>query len=159
MSDSPANLIGGEWRASASGKTYDKRNPARPSEVVGEFPLSDESDADAAVAAAAAAFPAWSALPAPQRAAFLVKAAAAMEGRVEGIAQDMTREMGKPLREARGEAGRGAAILRYFAGEAYRPFGEVFQQSLTAGRVFTVRRPVGVVALITPWNFPAAIPL
>jgi aldehyde dehydrogenase (NAD+) len=154
-----ANLIGGEWRPSASGKTYEKRNPARPSEVVGEFPLSDESDADAAVEAAARAFPEWAALPAPQRATFLVKAAEALERRVEQVAQDMTREMGKPLREARGEAGRGAAILRYFAGEAFRPVGELYEQSLTQGRVFTVRRPVGVVVLITPWNFPAAIPL
>jgi aldehyde dehydrogenase (NAD+) len=153
------NLIGGKWRPSASGKTYEKRNPARPSEVVGEFPLSDESDADAAVAAAADAFPAWAGLPAPQRATFLIKAAEAFERRVEQVAQDMTREMGKPLREARGEAGRGAAILRYFAGEAFRPFGEVYEQSLTSGKVFTTRRAVGVVALITPWNFPAAIPL
>ena len=153
------NLIGGQWRPSASGKTYEKRNPARPSEVVGVFPLSDESDADAAVAAATEAFPGWAGLPAPQRAAFMIKAAEALERRVEQVAQDMTREMGKPLREARGEAGRGAAILRYFAGEAYRPFGEVYEQSLTNGKVFTTRRPVGVVALITPWNFPAAIPL
>ena len=96
--------------------------------------------------------------PAAQRAAILMGAADAIERRVEQIAQDMTLEMGKPLREARMEAARGAAILRYFAGEAWRPKGELFEQSATGSSVYTVRRPVGVVGLITPWNFPAAIP-
>ena len=85
-------------------------------------------------------------------------AADAIERRVEQIAQDMTLEMGKPLREARMEAARGAAILRYFAGEAWRPKGELFEQSATGSSVYTVRRAIGVVGLITPWNFPAAIP-
>ena len=75
------------------------------------------------------------------------------------MAQDMTLEMGKPLREARMEAARGAAILRFFAGEASRPKGELYEQSATGSSVYTVRRPLGVVGLITPWNFPAAIPL
>ncbi len=154
-----ANYVGGEWRPSASGKTYEKRNPARPDEVVGEFPASGPEDVDAAVEAAAAAFPLWSKLPAAQRAAFLTKAADALEARVERMAQDMTAEMGKPIREARMEAARGAQILRFFAGEAWRPKGELYEQSATGGTIYTVRRPVGVVALITPWNFPAAIPL
>jgi alpha-ketoglutaric semialdehyde dehydrogenase len=155
----PANYIAGEWRPSASGETYEKRNPARPDEVVGSFPRSDEADADAAIAAAETAFPDWSRKPGPQRAAVLTAAAEAIERRVEPMAVDMTREMGKPLREARLEARRGAAILRYFAGEALRPVGELYEQSLTGGVVYTVRRPLGVVGLITPWNFPAAIPL
>src|SRR6185437_15076474 len=96
--------------------------------------------------------------PGAQRAAILMDAADAIERRVEQIAQDMTLEMGKPLREARMEAARGAAILRYFAGEAWRPKGELFEQSATGSSVYTVRRPLGVVGLITPWNFPAAIP-
>jgi aldehyde dehydrogenase (NAD+) len=154
-----ANYIGGEWRGSSSGETYEKRNPARPSEVVGEFAASTEADAAAAAAAASAAAEAWAATPAPQRGAALAAAADALERRVEQIAQDMTREMGKPIREARMEAARGAAILRYFAGEGFRPVGELYQQSLSGNAVFTVRRPLGVVALITPWNFPAAIPL
>jgi aldehyde dehydrogenase (NAD+) len=153
------NLVGGEWRPARSGQTYEKRNPARPSEVVGEFPASGEADVDAAVEAAAAAFPAWSKQPAAARAGILVKAAELLEGRVEQIAADMTREMGKPIREARMETARGAQILRYFAGEAWRPRGEVYQQSLTGGGLYTLRRPLGVVALITPWNFPAAIPM
>ena len=113
----------------------------------------------AAVAAARAAFPAWAALPAPARAAFFFKAADAIEARVEQIAQDMTAEMGKPLREARMEAARAAAILRYSAGEAYRPAGEVFEPSVGNQTLYTRRRPLGVVGLITPWNFPVAIPV
>jgi alpha-ketoglutaric semialdehyde dehydrogenase len=153
-----ANFVGGEWRQSSSGRTYEKRGPWRPSETIGEFPASSAEDVDAAVEAAAAAFPAWSRRPAAQRAAILMGAADAVERRVEQIAQDMTLEMGKPVREARMEAARGAAILRYFAGEAWRPKGELFEQSATGSSVYTVRRALGVVGLITPWNFPAAIP-
>ena len=153
-----ANFVGGEWRPSLSGQTYEKRNPMHPSETIGEFPASGEADVEAAVEAAAAAFPGWAATPAAQRAAVLTRAAEALERRVEQIAQDMTAEMGKPLRESRGEAARGAAILRFFAGESWRPKGELYEQT-GGGAVYTVRRPLGVVGLITPWNFPAAIPL
>ncbi len=153
-----ANFVGGEWRPSLSGQTYEKRNPMHPSETIGEFPASREADVEAAVSAAAGAFPGWAATPAAQRAAVLTRAAEALERRVEQIAQDMTAEMGKPLRESRGEAARGAAILRFFAGESWRPKGELYEQT-GGGAVYTVRRPLGVVGLITPWNFPAAIPL
>jgi acyl-CoA reductase-like NAD-dependent aldehyde dehydrogenase len=154
-----ANFVGGEWRPSASGRTYEKLGPWRPSEPIGEFPASGEEDVNTAVEAAAAAFRDWSRRPAAQRAAVLTAAADAIERRVEQMAQDMTLEMGKPLRESRMEAARGAAILRFFAGEAWRPKGELFEQSATGSSVYTVRRPLGVVGLITPWNFPAAIPL
>jgi aldehyde dehydrogenase (NAD+) len=150
--------VGGEWRAASSGETYEKRNPMRPDEVVAEVPACGESDVDAAVAAAVEAFPAWSATPAPQRGNLLVKAAEVIEARVEQIAIEMTREMGKPLREARMETARAATIFRFFGGEGYRPVGELAQQTLTGGPVYTMRRPLGVVALIAPWNFPAAIP-
>jgi acyl-CoA reductase-like NAD-dependent aldehyde dehydrogenase len=153
-----ANYVGGAWQAARSGNTYEKRNPARPAEVVGEFPASGAEDVDAAVEAAAAAFPGWSGMPAAGRAAVLMRAADAIDARVEEIAQDMTLEMGKPLREARLEAGRAATIFRFFAGEAYRPKGELYEQAATGGGLYTLRRPVGVVGLITPWNFPAAIP-
>jgi alpha-ketoglutaric semialdehyde dehydrogenase len=153
-----ANYVGGTWAPARSGRTYEKHNPARPSEVVGEFPASGEEDVDAAVAAAAAAFKGWSATPAAARAAVLIRAADAVEARVEQMAEDMTREMGKPLREARLESARAAAIFRFFAGEAWRPRGELYEQSATGSALYTVRRPLGVVALITPWNFPAAIP-
>jgi aldehyde dehydrogenase (NAD+) len=130
----------------------------RPSEPIGEFPASDEADVDAAVEAASAAFREWSRVPAPQRGAILLKSADAVERRLEQVAQDMTLEMGKPLRESRMEAARMAQILRYFAGEGWRAKGEIFEQSLSRNAVYAVRRPVGVVAMITPWNFPAAIP-
>src|SRR5947199_1095572 len=153
-----ANYVGGAWTPAGSGRTYEKHNPAHPSELVGEFPASGEEDVNAAVEAAAAAFPGWSGMPAAGRGAVLIRAADAVEARVEEIAADMTREMGKPLREARLEAARAAAIFRFFAGEAWRPKGELFEQSATGSALYTVRRPIGVVALITPWNFPAAIP-
>ncbi len=153
------NFIGGEWVASATGETYEKRNPWRPSAVTGTFAASDADDARAAVDAARAASSGWATLPAPQRADFLLEAATAIEARVEQIAQDMTAEMGKPLRESRLEAARAGAILRYSAGEAYRPVGEVYEPSVANQTLYTRRRPVGVVGLITPWNFPVAIPV
>jgi alpha-ketoglutaric semialdehyde dehydrogenase len=153
-----ANYVGGEWVPARSGDTYEKRNPAHPSEVVGECPASGEEDVNAAVDAAAHAFPSWSGQPAAARAAVLMRAADAIEARVEDMASDMTREMGKPLREARMESARTAAIFRYFAGEAWRPKGELYEQSATGSALYTLRRPLGVVGLITPWNFPAAIP-
>jgi alpha-ketoglutaric semialdehyde dehydrogenase len=155
----PANYIAGEWRPSAAGDTYEKRNPARPDEVVGEFPSSTREDVDLAVRAADDARRDWAGAPIAKRAAVLTAAAALIDERAETIAQDMTREMGKPLREARMETARAAQILRYSAGEAFRPVGELYEQAVTGGPVYTVHRPVGVVALITPWNFPAAIPV
>ncbi|MEA2319713.1 MAG: alpha-ketoglutaric semialdehyde dehydrogenase [Solirubrobacteraceae bacterium] len=155
----PANFIAGEWRPSAAGDTYEKRNPARPDEAVGEFPSSTREDVDLAVEAADAARRDWAGAPIAKRAAVLTAAAALIDERAEAIAQDMTREMGKPLREARMEAARAAQILRYSAGEAFRPVGELYEQAVTGGPVYTVHRPVGVVGLITPWNFPAAIPV
>jgi alpha-ketoglutaric semialdehyde dehydrogenase len=153
------NYVGGEWRGARSGATYEKRNPMRPDEVVGEFPACDERDVDDAVTAAQEAFPAWARLSAPQRGNLLAKVADVIDGRVEEIAAQMTREMGKPLRESRGEAARAAAILRFFGGEGYRAVGELYQQTVTGGQIQTLHRPLGVVGLITPWNFPAAIPV
>lgn len=153
-----ANFVAGEWAAARGGRTYERHNPWRPSDVVGEFPRSSAEDVDAAVSAASDAFSEWSALPAAKRGAILTRAAAVIEARVEDIAQDMTREMGKPLRESRLEAARMAQILRFFGGEGWRPIGQMYEQSLTGSAVYTRRRPLGVVGLITPWNFPAAIP-
>ena len=116
-----SNFIGGEWVPSASGETYEKRNPWRPSIVTGTFAASDARDASAAVDAAQAAFRAWATLPAPHRADFFFKAAAAIEARVEQIAQDMTAEMGKPLREARMEAARAGSPNRGTPPARHRP--------------------------------------
>src|SRR6186997_741366 len=153
------NYVGGEWREADSGETYEKHDPWRPSEGTGVFQSSGVADVQAAVAAAASAFPAWAALPAPSRAAIFHRAADAIEARTEAVARDMTAEMGKPLREARMETARAATILRFAAGEAWRPIGEVYAASVPLQRLYTVRRPLGVVGLITPWNFPIAIPV
>ncbi|MHB8643880.1 MAG: aldehyde dehydrogenase family protein [Gaiellaceae bacterium] len=153
------NYVGGAWRASGSGATYSKVNPMRPSETVGMFSASTEGDVGAAVAAAVSAFGNWSTQPLARRAGYLTAAAAALEARAEEIAGDMSTEMGKPLREARLETGRAAQILRFAASEAFRPVGEHFEQAATGAQVSTYRRPVGVVGLITPWNFPIAIPV
>ena len=111
------NYVGGEWREPASGETYEKRSPWRPSQVTGVYPASNADDARAAIEAAQSAFPAWSRLPAAQRAGFFGKAANALEARAEQIAQDMTAEMGKPLREARLEALRVRNMLSVQAGD------------------------------------------
>jgi alpha-ketoglutaric semialdehyde dehydrogenase len=153
-----ANYIGGAWQTSLSGRTYERFNPWHPSEVVGQFPSSGADDVDAAVSAAEAARSSWGRTPAAKRCSYLARAADAIDGRVEEIARDMTREMGKPLRESRLEAARAAAILRFFAGEGWRELGRLFEQSANGAAVYTRKRPLGVVGLITPWNFPAAIP-
>ena len=162
--DAPAraqgrNYVGGSWVESLGGQTYTKTSPMRPAETVGEFPSSTPEDVERAVGAAGDAFAAWAALPLAKRGSYLIAAAAALEARAEEVARDMATEMGKPLREARGETLRAAQILRYSASEAYRPVGEMFEQSLTGRQVSTRRRPLGVVGLITPWNFPIAIPV
>jgi len=153
------NFVDGCATPSLSGEEYERRNPALPSAVVGRFAASGEADVDAAVTAARSAQPGWAATSPPARGSVLAAAARALQSRVEQVAQDMTREMGKPIREARGEAARAVQILDYFAGEGLRPVGELYAQSASGNPVFTMRRPVGVVGLITPWNFPAAIPV
>src|SRR4051794_2428439 len=153
-----ANFIGGEWLPSTSGRTYEKHSPWRPTELVGEFPASGEEDVDAAVEAALAAFPGWARTPAVKRGAILNKAADIIEQRAEQIAQDMTLEMGKPIRESRMEAVRASQVFRFYSSEGWRRSGERFEQMLTGSVAYTVQRPLGVVGLITPWNFPAAIP-
>ena len=152
------NLIAGEWVPAISGRAYERLNPAAPSDVLGRFPDSGRADVAAAAEAAQSAFAAWAARRGAERAAVLGAAAELAHERADEIARDMTRETGKPLREARAEAARLATTLRYFAADAWFPHGEVYGQSLTAGQVYTLRRPVGVVGLITPWNFPLAIP-
>jgi alpha-ketoglutaric semialdehyde dehydrogenase len=152
------NLIAGELVPAISGRTYERRNPAAPSHLLGRFPDSGRADVAAAAEAARSAFAAWSALRGAERAAVLAAAAELALERADEIARDVTRETGKPLRESRAEATRLATTLRYFAADAWFPHGELYGQSLTAGQVYTLRRPVGVVGLITPWNFPLAIP-
>jgi len=160
VTSSPArNYVDGDWQGSVAGETYEKRNPWRPSEVTGVYAASGADDAGAAIEAAREAFPGWAGLPAQQRAGYLVATAAAIEARAGRIAQDMTAEMGKPIRESKLETLRAAAILRFAAGEAWRAIGEQYEPSVPDQRLYTLRRPLGVVGLITPWNFPIAIPV
>ncbi|MBB6734733.1 aldehyde dehydrogenase family protein [Cohnella sp. CBP 2801] len=153
------NYIGGEWRPPASGRRVPSTNPARRSETVGFAPDSDRADLEAAVAAADSARRAWRKLAGAQRGALLFKAADLLESRMEEIGRAMTREMGKTIGEAKGETARGAAILRYYAGEGMRPVGDVIPSTDADALMYTTRVPLGVVGVISPWNFPVAIPL
>lgn len=153
------NFIAGEWRSSESDAWIADLNPSNAEDVVGHVPAGTADDARAAVSSATTAYPAWRALPGPGRAEFLYKWAAAIVARQEELAQMLTREVGKPIGEARGEVARCVMILRYFAGEAVRAVGEVIPAQAAGSLQFTLRQPLGVVALITPWNFPVAIPL
>ncbi len=152
------NFVGGEWVDSSSGETYEITNPARKSEVVGAFQLSTPDDAERAIAAAREGQVAWAATPAPQRASVLFNAMAVLERRGEELAQAITTEEGKTLTDARGEVKRAMNIVEYSAGEGRRMFGQTTPSELPNTMAYTTRRPLGVVAVITPWNFPLAIP-
>ncbi|HEY3357471.1 MAG TPA: aldehyde dehydrogenase family protein [Polyangia bacterium] len=153
------NFIAGEWRDPRAGELLEDRNPANPGDLIGLFPRSDAADVADAVAAAQTAQPAWSALSPLKRAEALTRAAALLESRLDALAAEFTREEGKTRREARGETARGVAILRYFAGQASEAVGEVYAAGNPATLLYTVTAPLGPVGLITPWNFPVAIPL
>lgn len=152
------NLIAGAWRPSLTGQTYVKRPPSAPDRVLAEVPAAGHEDVAAAVEAAVEAFPAWRRTPAAKRGEALAATAELVRSRAEEIARTVSLETGKPLTESRGELVRGASILRFYAGEGRRATGERFEQG-SGGAVYTQRRPLGAVALITPWNFPVAIPL
>jgi aldehyde dehydrogenase (NAD+) len=152
------NYINGEWVESASGRAFENRNPADNDELVGMFPLSTVEDVDAAVDAAAEAFKIWRLVPAPKRAEILYRAAETLVRRKEDLAQDMTREMGKPLLETRGDVQEAIDMTYYMAGEGRRLFGQTTPSELKNKFAMTVRQPLGVCAMITPWNFPMAIP-
>ncbi len=158
----PARLrhfIGGEWRSSDSDRWIADVNPSNDQDVVAQVPAGTNDDVDAAVRSAASALGAWRALTGPARAELLYKWADAIGARTDELAQLVTREVGKPIGESRGEVGRCVTILRYYAGDAVRAIGEVIPAQTAGSLQFTLRRPLGVVALVTPWNFPVAIPL
>jgi alpha-ketoglutaric semialdehyde dehydrogenase len=152
------NYINGEWTDSKSGQTFPNINPANTDETVGLFQSSNADDVNDACAAAAAAQKSWSELPATRRGEFLFKAAELLESRLAQLGEEMTREEGKTLPEASGEVKRAINIFRYFGGEGSRQF--TFQVPSERDNVvcYTIRKPLGTVALITPWNFPSAIP-
>ena len=153
------NYIGGQWVESVSGRTYPVYNPAHTTEVVGEFQTSNVEDAGAAVAAAREALPGWANTPAPGRAAVLFRALEILGRRAEEIATAITTEEGKPIADARGEVRRAMNIIEYAAGEGRRMFGYTTPSELPNTVAYTVKRPLGVVGIITPWNFPVAIPV
>jgi aldehyde dehydrogenase (NAD+) len=153
------NYINGEWGAAKSGRTFERRNPADTRDLVGTYADSGAEDVKAAVEAARAAQPAWRRLSPDARAQFLYKAADVLTARKDEVAKALTREEGKTLMEAGGETGRGVVILRYYAGEGLRVGGDVIPSVNPQTLFFTERVPLGVVGLITPWNFPIAIPL
>lgn len=152
------NHIGGEWVAASNGAWIDNINPADTSDIVGRFPASTAQDAEAAVRAAALAFAGWRKTSISARAKILNKAADYLEANAQQFAAEMTREMGKPLNLAKDEILRSAQTLRFYAVEGQSFAGEVFPQDDGSMIVYTEREPLGVVSVITPWNFPVSIP-
>jgi alpha-ketoglutaric semialdehyde dehydrogenase len=152
------NLIGGAFRPSEGGRTFESRNPAHNGDVVGVFPRSTAADVDAAVAVARSAFDGWRRTPWPGRAAIILRASELLEERKEDLARLMTREMGKVLTEARGDVQEAIDMGKFIAGAGRRAFGETVPSELRDKWAMTMRQPFGVVGCITPWNFPIAIP-
>src|SRR5271167_1429617 len=152
------NYINGQCVNAKSGQTFPNINPANTEEVVGLFQDSGPEDVRAAFDAATRAQPAWAALPAPRRGDYLFKAAEILEGRLAKLGEEMTREEGKTLPEAKGEAKRAINIFRYFGGEGARAFSYQIPSERENVFCYTLRKPLGVVGLIAPWNFPSAIP-
>jgi acyl-CoA reductase-like NAD-dependent aldehyde dehydrogenase len=152
------NYVGGQWVECKSKKTFPNINPADTDEVVGLFQASAAEDMVEACDAAAKAQPAWAALPAPRRGEFLFKAAEILESRLAKLGEDMTREEGKTLPEAKAEVKRAINIFRYFGGEGARQFSYQIPSERENVFCYTMRKPLGVVGLIAPWNFPSAIP-
>ena len=151
------NCIGGEWGVSGTGRTSSNINPAT-GEVLGAFTVSDEADVDRAVAAASAAFPAWRATPAPKRAHVVLEAWRLLGERAKEVATALTLEEGKVFAESMGEVTKSRSILEFMAGEGRRLNGETIPSELPNTFAWTQLDPLGVVGLITPWNFPIAIP-
>src|SRR5215471_15984492 len=152
------NFINGEWVAPKGGKTHENRNPANTDEIIGEFPLSSEADVEQAVAAARAAYSEWRLVPAPKRAEILFRVAELLIKRKEEFSRDMTREMGKVLAETRGDVQEAIDMTYYMAGEGRRLFGQTTPSELPNKFAMSVRQSIGVAGMITPWNFPMAIP-
>jgi len=159
MAQDFGNFINGEWVEAVSGDTFESRNPADRNEVIGAFARSGAADVDRAVEAAAGAYPEWMATPVPERADYLLRAGLILEQRRDELAEIMTREMGKTLKESRADLQEGIDFAFYMAGEGRRFFGDTIPAELPNKIYMTLRHPVGVVGLITPWNFPIAIPL
>jgi acyl-CoA reductase-like NAD-dependent aldehyde dehydrogenase len=152
------NYIDGRWVSSPSGETFEDRNPANTDDLIGLFRKSTRADVEAALQAAARAYETWRLVPAPLRAELMFKAAQLFVQRKEQFARDMTREMGKVLNETRGDVQEAIDMTFYMAGEGRRMFGQTVPSELRNKFAMSVRQPLGVCSVITPWNFPMAIP-
>ena len=152
------NFINGRWVAPQSGQFHENRNPANTDEVIGRFPLSSQADIDEAVSAARQASKRWRLVPAPKRGEILFRVAELLVKRKEDLSRDMTREMGKVLTETRGDVQEAIDMTYYMAGEGRRLFGQTTPSELPNKFAMSVRQPIGVCGMITPWNFPMAIP-
>jgi aldehyde dehydrogenase (NAD+) len=152
------NFIAGEWRPSRSGDVFENRNPADRHDLIGLFQQSTTADAEEALAAASGAYRTWRLAPAPKRAEILFRAAQIIEARKEQFARDMTREMGKVLEETRGDVQEAIDMTYFIAGEGRRQYGQTVPSELRDKFAMSVRQPLGVCSIITPWNFPMAIP-
>ena len=151
------NHIGGRWAPARSGRTFANSNPAN-GEFLGEFPASGPDDVNHAVEAAATAYPAWRLTPAPRRAEIVFRAGEIIRARKQDLARAMTREMGKVLAEAGGDVQEGIDMAYHAAGEGRRMHGVTTPSEMPDKWAMSVRVPIGVVGVITPWNFPFAIP-
>jgi methylmalonic acid semialdehyde dehydrogenase len=153
------NYVGGEWQESSSDKTAPNINPANTDEVLGTVRLSTREEARRAVESAAEAYRGWRATPAPQRGRIVARFARLLEDDRENLARLLTAEEGKTLAESRGEIQRAINVAEFCAGESRRMNGETIQSELPANFAYTIKQPHGVVACVTPWNFPVAIPV
>jgi len=152
------NYIGGEWSVPNSGQTIEVRNPADQDEILGNGYLAGVAEVEVAIAAAEAARVSWAAMPVPKRGEIIECAADILKSRQDDLASFLTREEGKTVADARGELYRAYNVMNYVAAECRRPAGNLIPSELERNLTYTVRQPLGVVALITPWNFPVAIP-
>ena len=152
------NYINGEWVEAQSGQTLENRNPADTNDLIGIFPSSGAADVEQAVAAAREAYKKWRLVPAPKRAEILYRAVQMLAERKENFARDMTREMGKILKETRGDVQEAIDMGFYMAGEGRRQFGYTVPAEMPSKFAMSVRQPLGVCGIITAWNFPMAVP-
>ncbi|MEJ2422518.1 MAG: aldehyde dehydrogenase family protein, partial [Acidobacteriota bacterium] len=152
------NYINGEWVESRTGKTFENRNPANTDDLIGLFQDSDERDVNDAVKAAKEAYKKWRLVPAPKRADLVLKLYQYLLEHKEELARDETREMGKVLNETRGDVQEAIDMALFCAGEGRRMYGQTMPSELPNKFAMTMRQPLGVCGLITPWNFPMAIP-
>ena len=152
------NLVNGQWVDASDGAVFERRNPAQIDQVLGTFPRATRRDVQQAIEAAREALRGWAGMPAPARGAILYKASQLIDARIDELAAALTQEEGKTLAESRGEVARARDIFRYYGGEGWRMGGDVLPSNVDGELLYTRREPLGVVSIITPWNFPIAIP-